>query len=260
MRELNNKKRYFLLKKNDIYAIVVHGKMFVFKNTENKLTESEIPFSLFLGNTRLRVKKTCFKPILKEQECKRNMSKVLGAANYLVQLFIKCDGKYGCTKTKLEKLLCIANIKYMKDGKELFEENMCIRRCGIGISYDFPTYLLGDIVISNESIKGELNDSTNNPIDESCIKDILFNPQYNEFVDMLTNDDKEALLKVFLAFGGYSSLEIGNALDDFKYELSESKEEGSSIIMKNCIEFFNDIVNSDDAQYRNNEIVRFILN
>lgn len=261
MRELNNKKRYFLLKKQDIYAIVVHGRMFVFKNTGNKLTESEIPVSFFLGDTSLRVKKTCLKPILKEQEGKKKMTKILGAANYLIQIVIKCDGKYGCTKTKLEKLLCIANIKYMKDGKKLFQQEMRIRRCGIGILYDFPTYLLGDIVIPSDNINKEFNNNANDPIDKSCINEnVTYNPQYNEYVDLLTDEDKEILLKVFLSFGGYSSLEIGNMLDVFKYELSNGHDEESNIVMEKCKAFFNNIANSDDTQYRNNEIIRFILN
>lgn len=183
------------------------------------------------------------------------MVKILGAANYLVQLFVKCERKYSCSKTKLEKLLSIANLKCIKNGNKLFDEKVIeIKDCGVGLSYNFPTYLCGDIVLALLNDKNNKATSPKRQIPETDINNsIKHNTQYDKDVNDLTEEDKKCLLNVFLEFGAYDSSILGSLLDEFKYELVNNQVDGEKINFKKCQSFFN---RKSDT---NNEILKYII-
>ena len=223
------------------------GKINLFVHTETDSVDTRGLFDFLIKNQSTSSSYEN-EGIFKRQGSKNAMANVLGAANYLAQLFIKCDGKYGCTKTKIEKLLSIANLIYMKKGELLFDENICIRDCGVGIRFNFPAHLCGNVVLPSSSVVEGV------PISPSDINEnITFSSQFNIDVHLLNDNDKDALRSVFLRFGNYESQTLGDKINEFKANLSRTGAIGEPVLVDRCIQFFS----CDDDN--NNEIIRYIL-
>lgn len=168
-----------------------------------------------------------------EQEKKETMQKIVGAANFIIQHFIKCDGTYSCSKTKLEKLLAIANLKFLKDGRQIFDNAILTRRCGVGIDIEFPRYLCGDVVIGTSSVEHE------SKIELDCFQpDLPYSSIYDTYVNILSNEEKDVLREVFFTFGGYKRETLGEWLNEFKEFLVDKPGVDEPISMEKCREFF----------------------
>ncbi len=175
-------------------------------------------------------------------------------ANYVVQLFFRCEEKYNCTNTKIEKILAISALAFMKNDETLFEEAIVKKNCGLGVAY-LPLKFQG--VIIDGGLEGEKKS-----LNYSCLKNELPEiPRYiNDEENILDSKVKALLTKVFLQFGAYKSSDIGALLDSFKSEISiVNKLYSEPIVDSDKVRaFFSDkhIIN----MYKNNEVFEFILN
>lgn len=187
-----------------------------------------------------------------------NMDKFRGAANYIIQLFIKCGQRYSCSRPKLEKLLAISNLAYyVKFENKIFENDTYLRKCGLGFDCD-------DKLLNGDFVCGDGDFDFSKPIccDNSTeISEKEINPSidvsdvYKKDVDKLTEDQKNILKAVFLRFGAFGASQLGRLLDDFKENISTELYDGKRIIdYSACKSFFNSCKPDDEK----NPIVKFV--
>lgn len=181
------------------------------------------------------------------------MVNVVDAANYIVQLFFKTEQKYNCTQTKLEKLLSIANMICMKNNDILFDSEIIIKPCGVGIS-KMPIQFFGDIVIGSV-------EETDSPIEWCEIKESLLCPlRYtSEEENKLTDDEKRLLTDVFLQFGNCRALSLGLHIDAFKNKIcTVGTDLNHSYVDASKVSVF--FAHEDPDNYINNKVFLFIKN
>lgn len=165
---------------------------------------------------------------LKNKEKTKKMTKFIGTANYIIQCFIKCTDDYSCSKTKLEKLMVIADLKCMKNSQRLFNEIIVNKDCGLGFSYEFPRHLCGDIVIGQLESEEKKIDRQKLNVNGVC------NSLYEAGINNLSSDERQLLDSVFLEFGAYSRDQLGRLLNEFKNELLSE----NVVDLEKCVELF----------------------
>ena len=191
------------------------------------------------------------KGVVKEK--KMESINILDAAKYLIQLYYKTkrnDNKhYRCTCTQLEKLLIIANLIYFVNNKILFKDEMWLTDCGVSIP--LLKHYFYTIIIDEEN--------TNKPISSNELNINLNYPEKYAFQNILSDDVKILLSNVFLRFGGYSAVALGEMFDEFKANISVQNpidENHPLISNKPTVAFFFDTNVSKDIQ--KNEVYAFI--
>lgn len=156
--------------------------------------------------------------IKKKENRLRNMDNIdiFDAAIYMVALHYKAKKSYACNRTKIEKLLAIADlITINNSGKKLFPQYpIFINTCGIGycILAKNPVQFPMDNIID-----GEANSLTSYSLDDPLIEideETHIPEMYLEYT--LTENQKKLLKDVFCKFGVYSAKFIGSTMDDFK--------------------------------------------
>lgn len=128
------------------------------------------------------------------------------ATNYLIQLFYQTNKTYVCTRTKIGKLLSIVAFVYAKDGKKMFDENIC-RYDGCGTTIKELAYIIEHEVYpvsSNLPNQKEITEISQDP----NIPDRFLN------IGSLNDNVKENIKKVFLKFGSYSPKNLGELLNE----------------------------------------------
>ena len=132
----------------------------------------------------------------------------------MIQLYYKTkrnnDKHYRCTCTQLEKLLIIANLIYFVNNEVLFEDEMWLTDCGVSIP--LLKHYFYTIIIDEEN--------TNMPIPNDELNTDLSYPEKYNFTEFLSDDIQELLTNVFLRFGGYSAVALGEMFDEFKSNIS----------------------------------------
>lgn len=149
------------------------------------------------------------------------MVNILDAANFIIQLYFKTGKKYRCSRTKVEKLLVIAQLISIKDNNQsnkLLSEKICSNPCGAG----FPVlskYLFSEIIDTEE-------DESGNAIDCSLIKEDAEYPVIYRIVDedSFTPTIRKILRDVFLEFGNCKIKELGEWCNQFKDNIVSSTE------------------------------------
>lgn len=182
-----------------------------------------------------------------------HMTNVLDAAKFIVQLYYKTDEKYHCSRTKVEKLLAIANLVAFKNNDKLFEDDIWVNRCGVGIPI-LSHFLFSDIVMGTELEEPKAIEWVE--IDNNKSFPIIYTLYSN-----IQSKERELLTDVFLCFGAYDALTLGQAFDEFKEEISvdnPKNKEHSIIDSRMAYNFFNE--NSLTSQIKKNIIVAYILN
>lgn len=128
-------------------------------------------------------------------------------ANYLIQFFYKTDERYTCTRTKIGKLLSIAQFYYVvKKNKKLFRE--CIYKygdCGTSIN-ELKLVIDRDVYLRPEYMDAPIK------ISESEIKSICNPPSKYQQICHLPDEGKNIILDVFIHFGAYSASDLGKLL------------------------------------------------
>lgn len=218
-------------------------------NNEDKVVDSTIN-KTEVNNTS---KKTPQAPYAKVSDYIVYGADVVDAANYIIQLFYKTKPQYNCNRTKIEKLLAIADLVFMSQNETLFPEEIRINTCGVGVPI-LANYLLSDIIDSNT-----IEDC--NSISESQIDDALHYPPIYNTRNELSEFVKTLLKNVFLAFGNYSARKIGECFDDFKHLIATKKanngQEWAIINKEKAFDFLskNDLINAYE-----NDIIIFVRN
>lgn len=140
---------------------------------------------------------------------------LLDCAYFIISLYYLTDKKYMCTRTKVEKLLAIADliaIYYFKNS--LFEEKICSNDCGIG----FPVlsrYLPSEIIMATD----ERCKYSDEPINFNYDYDKSKIPDLYSQRPLPCERTRGLLINVFRRFGSYSPVTIGKAIDSFKEKI-----------------------------------------
>lgn len=156
---------------------------------------------------------------LKERECKGegmdNIDNIdiFNAAKYIVCLHYKADKQYTCNRTKIDKLLAIADLVFIRHSKRLFpNQPIYINGCGIGYrilatnSYLFPI----DNMINGDS-RADFSDNLV----------VILSDDNREVPSMYSvslpdGPQRKVLEDVFCRFGAYTAKLIGSTMDEFK--------------------------------------------
>ena len=179
----------------------------------------------------------------------QNLINVIDAAKYLIQFFYKSGEKYHCTKTKIEKMLTIAFLTFIKNDRKLFSSKIYIAECGTYIPL-LSRFIFGNIT------EGQIPEN-NLKIDKNVALDGNIPPLYS-IETQVSEDIHNILADVFYAFGNYEPSHLGKLLDEFKMEISIEDEEDPSksiIDSEKAIKFFN-----EKSYKKTNDIIDYIVN
>ena len=181
---------------------------------------------------------------IKTKGTTKNMATLLDAANYIIQLYYKADEKYTCTKTKVEKILSIAQMTALYNNDKIFDDDISINPCGTGFPL-LSRFLLSDIIIGCEEENGT-------SIDINNLKDEY--PALYAIQDVLSLEHKNLLKEVFSLFGNYKAKALGLLIDEFKMNICCDAVDGKKVIDQfSLIEYLNKNKNSQNA------IINFIV-
>lgn len=198
------------LKKNEKCDIVIHGEVLDITISFPKNKKNDLLFE------KLKILEEV---ISKKRMNNQNSINVIDAAKYLIQFFYKSDEKYHCTRTKIEKMLTIAFLAFIKNNRKLFSSKIYIARCGTYIPI-LSRFIFGDV------IEGQVGEN-NTKIDKSIALNGNVPPLYS-VESQISGDIRNLLGDVFFAFGNYEPSHLGKLLDEFKMEISTEDEEDPS--------------------------------
>lgn len=253
-----HKKMYFFLKKTlqkKQNNIIIHLSFYE-KDGRLKEYRMENLDSLEFKKEIASSEASCFGNVFPwENKTKKgvHMTNILDAAKFIIQLYYKTGEKYHCSRTKVEKLLSIANLIAFKNNTKLFEEEIWVNRCGVGIPV-LSVFFFSDIVagkVEEESKHIELSEINEN---------VQIPTMYNLY-STIGFTERELLTNVFLRFGAYDALIIGQAFDEFKGEIcveNKSNQEHPIVNFERSYDFFNDLLMK--PKMRKNELIDYIIN
>lgn len=174
---------------------------------------------------------------------------IFEAAKYVVCLHYKADTEYTCNRTKIEKLLAIADLIFIKSGKRLFPQwPIYINSCGIGyraLSTDSFLFPIDNIMPGEDLSKF---------IDNFRIK--LNNQQDipSTYETELPDENKRKVIEdVFCCFGAYTAKLIGSTIDEFK-EFIQGGDASDEVDKEKAMAFLSE----DSDLVKTNIIAKFI--
>ena len=135
------------------------------------------------------------------------------AGNFIIHLYDKINGKFGCSQIKLEKMLILAQVEYhLKYNKDLINDIDIVFAENCGFSLDTSdTYFRSPITVSTQY------DDT--PLDD-IYKSVLKTPQKSKIFRFSESDlDDEAidfLIDIFCKYASYLPKSLGKILDKIK--------------------------------------------
>ena len=173
---------------------------------------------------------------------------IIPSARYLIRLYFQTKIKYQCSRSKIDKLLSIANFISIKQGNQMFNETMSVNQCGT--SFPMLTWIF------REDIMDGINDNFN-IIDVNSIDENAYYPEFYEY-EFLLGNERDLLKNIFLRFGSSSAKELGLQINEFIDEISTIVEEAPRPIVD--YEKAKDFFQNDEMleKYSENKIVEFI--
>ena len=204
---------------------------------------------------------------------KNELVSLKDAAYYLVQLYFQVQTtnsnsnkwtttknnvvkSYRCTRTKVEKLLAIADLIGIKLQKNaLFSDEIIINSCGVGF-LRISDMLVGEIIPGTEDEENTLNGVLKTEFKSSQ----PYPPRYKPS-SKFTPFAKRIIKDVFFRFGNYSAHYLGEALfDKFKNELKSDNPindtDKYAIDSTKAYDFFTNSKNDSTE----NELINYIFN
>lgn len=173
---------------------------------------------------------------------------IIASARYLIRLYFQTKIKYQCSRSKIDKLLSIANFISIKEDNQMFDEIMSVNQCGT--SFPMLTWII------REDIMDGINEDFN-MIDIDSIDENGYYPEFYES-DYPIEDKKDLLKNIFLRFGSTSTKELGLQINEFVDEISMTKDDFHRPIIdyEKAKEFFQ----NDEMleKYKDNKIISFI--
>lgn len=174
------------------------------------------------------------------------MINLLDAANFLIRCYYKVSTEYKCVRPKIEKLLVIASLVYIRNNREnLFSEDIDYKSCGLGFNQleNFLVMNILDGTVDSTRIEDEFNENVKIPVAYLG----------NDFCDNIN----ALLIDVFREFGAFGSKELGLKIDEFKKELFNEKKEFD---MLKTVNFLSGSLRHSSKRYQTNNILLYIFN
>lgn len=194
---------------------------------------------------------------LKEKGCAwKDMDNIdiFDAAKYIVCLYYKVDKPYTCSRTKIEKLLAIADLVFIKYSKRLFPKwPIYINSCGIGyrvLPTDSLLFPIDNIKTGNSCT--EFSDKLTINLDNE--RDI---PSMYA-IDFPEGNERKVLEEVFCRFGACTAKLIGSAIDEFKIYIQSDMVSDSGLKDKVDVEKATEFFTHDNGLLKTNAIAKFI--
>lgn len=131
------------------------------------------------------------------------------AGNVLVHLFLQTKTKYVLTNRKLQYLLMIAQMARLAQGQVLFEDDIRNFKRGFVLDVIGDTFMSGTEIVSGSANDMSLNYSPSDFVLPYTKKKIY------EIEEMPTDEERDLLIKVFLAFGAYNENTLCQLLNKF---------------------------------------------
>ena len=238
-RKENSRKRLHFGQK---YGIIIYGEVLINKNSSFRKEKSILPI--------LPEHKNKKEVINNKKMDNQYLINVVDAANYLIQFYYRTREQYHCTKKKVEKMLTIAAMVYMKHNLNFFGAKIYLNHCGTYIPL-LSRFIHGDIVdgtvVENNAVIDRNVDMTG-PVPKLYVTEVDIEPR-----------EKDILLDIFINFGNYEPSALGKLLDEFKNEVALQDTDNPSekiIDPKKVFDFFKSAQNNTN----NNEIINYIAN
>lgn len=169
----------------------------------------------------------------------------MSCTNYLIQFFLKTEGKYSCTRMKLGKLLTILACKYARKGIELFSDPIYWDKVGVSI-YELKLFYGIDIYPAKKTVW-----DNNKVIDYHTLKKDVQIPEYYKLICKIPDDVAKEIEDLFYNFGAYSSADLTMLLKPIMEYEGVCGNDG-------MIEF--EVVESlDKKQFFNNKVAEYIF-
>ena len=173
---------------------------------------------------------------------------IIPSARYLIRLYFQTKIKYQCSRSKIDKLLSIANFISIKQGNQMFNETMSVNQCGT--SFPMLTWIFREDIM--DGINDDFNIIDVNSIDENTYIPFIYESEF------LLENERDLLKNIFLRFGSTSAKDLGLQINEFIDEISTIVEEASRPIIdyEKAKKFFQ----NDELleKYSENKIVKFI--
>ncbi len=131
------------------------------------------------------------------------------AGNVLVQLFLQTQPKYLLNNSKLQYLLCIAQMSRLSYGETLFDDDMR------NFKHSFVLDVISDNFVCNSAIvEGTCVNDSIDVLDKELV--IPYSKQkIYALKEPVSESDKELLIRVFINFGSYDEKTLCNMLTAF---------------------------------------------
>lgn len=189
---------------------------------------------------------------------------IFDAAKYIVALHFQASRNYSCGRTKIEKLLAVADLISQKKSDSFFPQyHLYINACGIGygILAKLPNYFpMDNIIAEQDGETNRYNGKETIPLDVEPIQcDEKKQVPEKYVVDIKDHTLKEVLKDVFCMFGAYTAKQIGTTIDEFKEELKSAEPDPQNMKYYVSNERVRTYFASKNSElYRTNAIVRYI--
>lgn len=177
---------------------------------------------------------------------------VVDAAYYMLQLFCKTEGKYNCNRFKIEKLLAIAQLVFMRHNRTLFADDILVNNSGVSIPVLVYYVFCSDI-------KGKKPDN-GKKIDEIEINNLAIFPSIYRIKNEIPEFVQDLLKKIFLKFGNYSEQNLAEIFNTFTWLISTSKSDFSNrkVEVIDCYKTFNFFDSEIAVKKYQNDIIDFV--
>lgn len=173
---------------------------------------------------------------------------IIASARYLIRLYFQTKIKYQCSRSKIDKLLSIANFVSIKQGNQLFNETMSVNQCGT--SFPIISWLIREDIM--DGINDDFSTIDIDTIDENAFYPFFYESEYP------IEDIQELLKNVFLRFGSTSTKELGLQINEFVGEISTIVDGVPRPIIdyKKATQFFSD--DKKLEKYPENKIISYL--
>ena len=189
--------------------------------------------------------------------CEMGKTDIFEAAKYIVALHFIANNRYTCNRTKVEKLLSIADLILIKNGSRLFPNTpIFINACGIGycvLAQDASIFPMDNIIsVSNEGSRDKGSEIMLDRKNEKAVPDAYKTTS-------IDSNTKHLLESVFLKFGAFTAKEIGTLMDEFKGRIQSTEQNSDNLKYYVDAEKAKAFFESDCEILRTNLLAAFIV-
>lgn len=169
-------------------------------------------------------------------------------AIYLISLYYKTGCKYSCTRSKINKLLIIFKLCFIKNNLKTFDNKLIIYE---NFSYfeDLSIIMEKDVYCTEKSIE------ENSKIIDKLNEMVEIPPMYKTYIK-LAEEEKKLLEIIFREFGNFNINYLSDKIEPIVRNISAIYKNNFILDEDRVFDFFNNYYH----EYQNNEIFKFIEN